>query len=336
MKIALDVMGGDRAPEEIVKGAILAEQDFPDVEIVYFGDRQLIEKYYLQYASAGREANIFHSEHVIQMHDSPLSALKEKRNNSISRAVEYHKNGDARAFVSAGNTGACVAAATLQLRMLPGVQRPGIACTFPSQTGHSLVLDCGANVNARARHMMEYAVLGRAFRRLLHQKENASVGLLNIGEENAKGNDFTKEAHELLSRHREMINFIGNVEARDIFNGSVDVVVCEGFVGNSLLKGAEGLSKLFFSEFKNVVTQNIFSRLGGIFMKKGLLELKRKGDPNEFGGAPLLGVNGHVIISHGSSSAWGIRNALRTAREMILGDLNGQIQKELSKAESEQ
>lgn len=318
-------MGGDKAPDEVVAGAILAERDFSDIQIIYVGQEDRIRESYARQAPDRPIPSILNASEIVDMGDKPVDALRTKPDNSILRAVELHKKDEVQAFVSAGNTGACAAAATLKLRMIEGVQRPGIACSFPSRSGSCLLLDCGANVNARPRHMLEYAVLGRAFRRHVHGLDEVRVGLLNIGEEAAKGNDFVKESHDLLSEHADAVGFVGNVEARDIFTGDVDVVVCEGFVGNSLLKGSEGLAKFLFEMIRDNVTRTPVSKLGGLLLKSSFGEIRKKADPNEFGGAPLLGVNGHVVISHGSSSAWGIRNAIRTARDMVSSDLNENI-----------
>jgi glycerol-3-phosphate acyltransferase PlsX len=317
MKIALDTMGGDNAPDEIVRGAILASRDFPDVDIICVGDEDILTKTFKKIDSSFPLPEIVHSSYAVKMDDSPMMALREYPDNSISKALDLNRDGLAQAFVSAGNTGACVAAATLMLRMVKGVQRPGIACTLPSKGRNTLVLDCGANVNARPRHLLEYAILGGAFLKYVHKKENVKVGLLNIGEESVKGNKLIKETYELLEAQKERLGFIGNVEAGDIFNGDVDVVICEGFVGNSILKGAEGLGKFLFSSIKDSVSSSLRAKLGAALMMGSLKSVKKSADPNEYGGAPLLGVNGNVIISHGSSNAWGIRNAIRTAREMI-------------------
>lgn len=317
MKIALDAMGGDKAPEEIIKGGILAAKDFKDLEIIYLGDQEKITEVFRRVDSTLALPEIIHTTYSVSMNDSPLSALRENPDNSITKAIHLNRDGLAQAFVSAGNTGACVAGATLMLRMVKGVQRPGIACTLPSEGQNTLVLDCGANVNARPRHLLEYAILGRAFLNFVHKKENVRVGLLNIGEEAAKGNEFVKETYELFLSNRDRIGFVGNVEARDIFDGSVDLVICEGFVGNSILKASEGLGQMFFNSIKEAVNSSMKAKIGGAMLKGALMEVKKRGDPNEYGGAPLLGVKGNVIICHGSSSAWGIRNAIRTAREMI-------------------
>lgn len=322
-------MGGDAAPDVAVKGGILAERDFPEIELIYVGDQKRLEALYAQHQGPKSHPHIVHASQTVDMGDTPLGAIRDKPDNSISKAVQLHKEGKAQAFVSAGNTGACVAAATLTLRMLEGIQRPGIACSFPSAKGTCLVLDCGANVNARPRHLLDYAVLGKAFRKYVQGKDQVRVGLLNIGEEDAKGNDFTKECFELLSKHRDRLNFIGNVESRDIFRGDVDVVLCEGFVGNTLLKGAEGLAKMLMGGIKGVLTNSLKTKMAALLLRKELRGFAAGFDPNLVGGAPLLGVNGHVVISHGSSTYIGIRNAVRTARDMISGDLNANIQKML-------
>lgn len=322
-------MGGDAAPEVCVRGGILAERDFPEIELIYVGDEKIILELYARHQGPKARPLVVHASEVVGMNDAPLNGLREKPDNSISKAMALHKEGKAEAFVSAGNTGACAAAATLMLRMLEGIQRPGIACSFPSAKGSCLVLDCGANVNARPRHLLDYAVLGKAFRKYVQGKDQVRVGLLNIGEEEAKGNDFTKECFELLSKHRDRLNFIGNVESRDIFRGDVDVVVCEGFVGNSLLKGAEGLAKMLMGGIKGVLTTNLRTKVAALLLKKELKGFASGFDPNLVGGAPLLGVNGLVVISHGSSTYIGIRNAVRTARDMIRGNLNANIQKML-------
>jgi glycerol-3-phosphate acyltransferase PlsX len=326
MKIALDAMGGDHAPGEIVRGGIMATKDFPDLEIVYVGDKDSITRIYKESLPAASLPEIVHTTYAVKMNDSPLLALRENPDNSISKSLDLCRDGVVQGFVSAGNTGACVAGATLMLRMVKGVQRPGIACSFPTAGKKSLLLDCGANVNARPRHLLEYAILGSAFLKFIDKRENVKVGLLNIGEEAAKGNDFVKETYELLQQNKERIGFIGNVEARDLFSGEVDVIVCEGFVGNSVLKASEGVGKMLMDNMKDIFKSSLRGKLAAALVKDSLYELKSKCDADAHGGAPLLGVKGNVIISHGSSSAWGVRNAIRTAHEMIEVGFNENLQ----------
>ena len=257
------------------------------------------------------------------MHEQPVVAIRKKRDSSISVAVELIKEGKADAVVSAGNTGAVVVATTLRLRLLEGIERPGIAIAFPTQKGVSLMIDVGANIDPKPVHMLQYALMGDVYARDILGKVKPTIGLLNVGEEETKGTDFMKQIHSLLSHTH--LNFIGNVEGREIFEGACDVIVCDGFVGNVVLKVSEGLAVTIAHMLKRQLKRSAMTRLGAFLSAAAFRELKREIDYAEYGGAPLLGVDGICIICHGSSSAKAIKNAIRVAGEFISHKVNKEI-----------
>jgi glycerol-3-phosphate acyltransferase PlsX len=264
------------------------------------------------------------------MHDPPAVSIRKKKDSSINVCVRLAKEGKVNAIVSAGNTGAVVCATTLQLGVLPGIERPGIAVVLPTLTGVSLLIDVGANIDAKPNHLLHYAVMGAVYSKSILGKSSPSVGLLNVGEEESKGTDFIKETFKLISR--SSLNFVGNVEGRDIFNGSTDVVVCDGFIGNVVLKVSESLAETIGSLLKRQLSKSIWTKLGGLLSKSAFTALKKETDYSEYGGAPLLGINGTCIISHGGSSGKAIKNAIRVAKEFVERKVNQDILEGVSKA----
>lgn len=316
MKVAVDAMGGDYAPRELVLGALEAVREF-GIEVTLVGDRDSIEKE-INKSSQQRKVDkvdIVHASQVIAMDEAPAVAVRKKRDSSIVRAVQLVKEGSAGAVVSAGNTGAAMAAALLGLGRVRGIDRPAIASVLPSERGGTVLLDVGANVDCRPQNLLQFGVMGYLYAEKILGIENPRVGLLSIGEEDTKGNELTLSAFPLLKGTG--INFVGNVEGRDIFKGSADVVVCDGFVGNVVLKAGEGLAMALMRMMKEELTRHWLSKMGTALTLPALKELRRRLDYAEYGGAPLLGVNGVTIICHGSSSSRAVRNAIRVAAEAV-------------------
>ncbi|MFZ5590653.1 MAG: phosphate acyltransferase PlsX [Bacillota bacterium] len=308
MNIAVDAMGGDFAPSETVRGALLAARQ-DGLRPILVGDE---EKIYAELEGPDRSlVEVVHAPEVIGMDESPAVAVRRKKNSSIVRAVQLVREGRAAAMVSAGNTGAVMAAGLLGLGRIKGIDRPAIASVLPTRRGKVVLLDAGANVDCEPHHLLQFALMGYLYARDVLGVSDPRVGLLNIGEEECKGNSLTQAAFSLLKESG--LNFVGNVEGRDIFPGQADVVVCDGFVGNVVLKTSEGLAMTLLGMLKDALGVSWLSRLGALLSLPALQDLRRRLDYAEYGGAPLLGVNGAVVIGHGSSDARAIRNALRFA-----------------------
>ena len=327
MRIAIDAMGGDNAPEQIVLGAIYAATQLSDVELVLVGDEAQVGP--LLDANGGRLDNIStaHASQAVAMDEKVRVALRQLRDSSINRAVELTTKGETQAVVSAGNTAVAVAWSTLRYRSLPGMQRSGIAVPLPTLKGSCTVIDAGANVNCKPEHLCHYGIMGSALREKLMGDREPRVALLNIGEEDAKGNELVKETCALLSNAD--INFVGNIEGNEIFDGDCDVVVCEGFVGNNILKTAEGLAHSLFRLIKSEAGKSLRAKLGLLLMKPTLLNIKSRTDFDEYGGAPLMGLNHMTIICHGRSNPKAILNAVIKATQVVEQDLNGFILEKL-------
>jgi phosphate acyltransferase len=330
MKIALDAMGGDSAPASTVGGAWEALKKYPDVEIILVGDQARIEKELIALGAwpMHKRFSIHHASQVVDMGDSATDALRRKKDSSISRACDLMADGSVEAIVSAGHTGAFVAASKVKLRMLPGIDRPGIASIMPTEMGHFLLLDAGANVDCEPKHLLQFGIMGSVYSREVLGRKNPRVGLMSIGSEASKGNELTREAYKELSLAK--INFIGNVEGHDLFNKPVDVVVCDGFVGNVLLKTSESLAKAIFSWLKRELKKDIVRKAGALLAKEAFYAIHRKTNAEEYGGQPLLGVNGICIKAHGNSSPKAIKNAIRVAREAVTHKVNPSIVAEIS------
>jgi len=309
LKIAVDAMGGDFAPREAVLGA-LAAVGSDDLEVVLVGDEATIRAEMALYPQEGR-VHVCHAPEVIAMHEQPAVAVRKKRQSSIVVAVQLVKSGQAAALVSAGHTGATMAGALLGLGRIGGVDRPAIASVLPGAKGGVVLLDAGANVDCKPHHLAQFALMGSIYAEKIRGVKNPRVGLLSVGEEDCKGNELTLAAFPLLKGLA--INFAGNVEGRDIFSNLVDVVVCDGFTGNIVLKMSEGLAGTVFE----MTRKELKGRRGGTDLLPAVDELARRLDYAEYGGAPLLGVNGVVVISHGSSRAKAFKNAIRVARESV-------------------
>lgn len=332
MKVALDAMGGDHAPAVNIGGAIDALRYYPRLQHLYLvGDESQLK---IECARQGLDlgnprVSIVHAEEAIGMSEPGAKSVRRKKQSSINIAMEMVREGHADAFVSAGNTGAAVASATLKLRTLPGVDRAGIATAIPNEFGLCHILDSGANPEAKPEHLVAYAVMGTAYARNVLGVKNPRVGLMSNGEEDEKGTSFTKETFKLL-KETPGIEFVGNVEGRDLFETELDVVLCDGFVGNVMLKTVEATAKAVSKWLKAEIKGNPLRLCGAMLAKGAFKALKEKGSYETYGGSPLLGVNGVVIIAHGSSSALAIRNAVRVAMETFSVKVNTRIEEAMA------
>lgn len=326
MRIALDAMGGDFAPVNPVAGVIQALREYGDFNVILVGDEEKVRAEVAKHDTAGLESRIsyHHASQVVDMKDSGLDSVRRKKDSSVSRAVDLIKQGQADAVVSAGHTGALVAAATIKLRTLPGIHRPGLAVVIPTPSKSFLLIDAGANIDPAPEHIAGYAIMGSIYVREILGRKNPLVGLMSIGTEAGKGNEFTKECFELLTR-TPAINFHGNTEGHALFSAPLDVVVCDGFIGNIVLKTVEGLAKSFFSWLKDELKKSPIRMLGAWLSKGAFLSIRKQVSTDEYGGSPLLGVNGICIKAHGNSSPMAIKNAIRVAREFIAQKVNDRI-----------
>jgi len=315
-------MGGDYAPAVVVDGAVLAVNEY-DLDVILVGDETKVKALLAPKKYDTAKINVYHASEVIEMHDSPAVSVRRKRDSSMVVGVKLVKDGLGDAFVSAGNTGAEVCAATLTFGLLPGVERPGIATLMPSLKGIFMIIDVGANIDPKPLHLLQYAVMSSVYYQHILNKPNPTVGLLNVGEEESKGTGFLKETHELLSKSR--LNFIGNVEGKQIFAGDCDIIVCDGFVGNVTLKVSEALGEALQTFLKRHILSTPMGMLGGLLLKPTFKKFRKNLDYSEYGGAPLLGVNGVAIISHGRSDAFAIKNAIRVAKEEVERKFNEKL-----------
>jgi phosphate acyltransferase len=325
MKIALDAMGGDFAPKNPVAGAVSALRDFPDITVIFVGDESKVRQELAAHDVSGLSDRIefHHASQVVDMTDSGIDSVRKKKDSSVSRAVDLVKSGAADAVVSAGHTGALVAASTIKLRTLPGIDRAGLAVLIPAEGGVFLLIDGGANIDPTPEHIVGFAIMGTIYTRELLGCPHPRVGLLNIGTEPGKGNEFSQECFRLLSE--APIHFAGNVEGHGLFKRPVEVVVCDGFTGNILLKTIEGLAKSIFSWLKAELKSSPIRMLGAWLAKGAFLAIRSRTNTDEYGGTPLLGVNGICIKAHGNSSPLAMRNAIRVARSAVEQQINTRI-----------
>lgn len=321
-------MGGDFGPKNLVPGAVMALREYPHISKLFLvGDPPQIEAELKRQGCNDSKIEIVHSTQVVDMSDKAWSAVRRKKDSSISRAVDLVKRGDADAVVSAGHTGAAVAASIIKLRTLEGIERPGIAAVLPTETNVFVLIDAGANIDARPEHLVQYAFMGTVYsRHVLHYK-NPTVGLISLGEEDVKGTEKTKEVFKMLKR--SSLNFVGNIEGRHLFEDPVEVVVCDGFVGNVILKTCESIAVAIFSWLKHELMRTTKRKIGAFLAKNAFLEIKDKTNYEEYGGSPLLGVNGICIIAHGASTPLAVKNALRVAAESIEQQVNPHIVEEI-------
>ena len=322
IKIALDAMGSDNAPFSDVEGAVLAAREF-DYEIILVGDEALIKKELQKFKPVPSNIFIHHASEVIGMHEQPVLSVRKKKDSSIVVLCNIAKEKKADAIVSAGNTGAMVCAATLKCRLLQGIERAGIGVVMPTLKGPMVMIDGGANIDAKPSHLLQYGIMASAYSEHIFGKKCPKVGLLNVGEEESKGTGSLKEAYALLESSG--LNFIGNVEGRDFFVGDCDVIVCDGLVGNVALKVTESVAHAFEELLKRELKSNLLSAIGAILAKNSFRSMKKKMDYAEYGGAPLLGIDGVCIIGHGSSTPKAIKNAVRVAGEEVVKNVNQRI-----------
>lgn len=329
MRIIIDAMGGDNAPEEIVKGAVFSRKEF-GVDITLVGRKddivRCLEREGMSAPYSGYQ--IVHAEEVITMEDEPSTAIRRKRNSSMAMALTMLKNGEGDAVISAGSTGALLTGATLLVRRIRGIQRAAMAPVLPSANGGVLLIDCGANVECTPEYLLQFAYMGSFYAKNIMGRSAPRVGLLNIGTEDTKGGELQKKTFALLqaASSNGRIQFIGNVEAKGIFSGNVDVLVTDGFTGNVLLKAVEGTASYAMGCLKNVFIKSLKTKLAAVMIKSGLREIKHSMDPNEVGGTAMLGISAPVFKAHGSSDARAICNAVRQAMTFVDTGVIGEIQ----------
>jgi glycerol-3-phosphate acyltransferase PlsX len=333
LTIAVDAMGGDNAPKSEVEGAIHAARDL-SVKVILVGVEAVVRQELAKHSAArGLPIEVLHASEFITMEDRVDKAVRSKKDSSIRVASRLMKTGEAQGVVSAGNTGAVMAIAKITHGMIAGVDRPALAAAMPSETGKPVVvLDVGANVDSTPEMLAQFAVMGEIYSRIIFRNPRPRVGLLSIGEEEHKGNDLTKAALPLLKALP--LNFIGNVEGREIFTGTADVVVCDGFIGNVVLKVSEGVSRMIRNMLKESLEATVTRKLGAVLSREAYRELRKRVDYSEYGGVPLLGVKGANIICHGRSNANAIKNAIRVAAEFAEGRVNEKIEAELERSAS--
>ncbi|MGE5708369.1 MAG: phosphate acyltransferase PlsX [Bacteroidota bacterium] len=322
VRIALDAMGGDHGPREILRGALAALDDQPSLEILLVGDRAQLD------GPDHPRLRRVHAPETVSMEDAPTRAILSKRNSSMVVAIELVKKGEADAVVSTGNTGAFMSASLLSLGRIPSIERPAISAVLPTRKGPCILLDVGANVDCKPSYLRQFAVMGSVYARKVLKIEQPRVGLLNIGAEEGKGNELAQAAHALL-RDTPSLHFVGNVEGREILGGDLDVVVADGFVGNVVLKSLEGCALFCGGALKEEIKRSRFGKLGALLLKDGFRRWMRRLDYTEYGGAPLLGINGICIVAHGSSKSAAIRNAVRIAFEAVENQAIEQVREEI-------
>ena len=330
MKIAVDAMGGDYAPGVVIEGVLLALQEIPGLQLVLVGHQEKLS-FYLEKAGLINhpQVELVHAEQVVEMSDHSTDSIRSKKHSSITVCADLVKAGRADAIVSAGHTGAAVAATKVRLRTLEGVDRPALATAMPAVGGKNILIDVGANTDCTPMNLAQFAVMGELYAQLTFGLESPRIGLLSVGGEDVKGNDLTKEVFKILSNMP--INFVGNVEGHDIFHKSTcDVIVCDGFTGNSILKASEGLARATYHWLKEAFTRNPIRQTGAFLAKEAFRDLKKISDSEEFGGAPLLGIRGVCIIGHGASSPKAIKHAIRLADTYLKHGLTDRIVKRIN------
>lgn len=328
MRIALDAMGGDFAPKNNVEGAVLALKEYPHIEKLFLvGDAMAVGAELKRIGYQDQRLEVFHASEVVDMHESAAKAIRQKKDSSISRSIDLIKNGSAQAVISAGHTGAALAASVLKLRTLKGIERPAVACLLPTEVGVFVLIDAGANPDSSPENLLQFGIMGSVFSEQVLGNKRPKVALLSIGEEDLKGNDITKDAFKLLKA--SSLNFQGNIEGRDLYENPADVVVCDGFTGNVVLKTSESIAYAIFGWLKRELSRGLVRKLGASLARGAFRDIYKKTNAEEYGGMPLLGVNGVCIIAHGSSSPVAIKNAIRAAAESVKQDLNPHILRKL-------
>ena len=336
VRVALDAMGGDNAPGDVVLGAIQAAREY-SMGVYLVGREDAIRAELAKHDTSGLDLPIVHTDEFIEMDEHPVSAVRKKKNASMTLALQLVRDGSALGAVSAGNSGAMMAASLFTLKRIEGVDRPALGTVFPTRDGVSFVLDVGANTDCKPEYLQQFALMGSIYMERIFSVASPRVGLLANGEEETKGNELVIQTHQLLKAHAKTlgINFIGNVEGREIPAGGVDVVVCDGFVGNVVLKLSEGLAETLLGMLRTQMTSSLPNKLAAAVLQPGLRKVFRRMDYAEYGGVPLLGINGSAIVSHGRSNAKAIKNALRVARQTSETDVVGAIAGGLAKLQTE-
>lgn len=327
-RVALDAMGGDNAPGEIVKGAVEAVKGRKEIEVILVGDQNTIQKELDQYSYPQDQVRVVHASEVIETAEPPVMAIRKKKDSSLVVAMNMVKNGEADALVSAGSSGAILVGGQVIVGRIKGIERAPLAPLMPTQNGISLLIDCGANVDARASHLVQFARMGSIYMENIVGVKNPRVGIVNIGAEEEKGNALVKETFPLLKECKD-INFIGSVEARDIPAGAADVIVCEAFAGNIILKLYEGTASALVSIIKNGLMSTLRSKIGAFLVKPALKATLKEFDASEYGGAPLLGLNGLVVKTHGSSTYKEIRNSIIQCVQFKEQRINDKIKEQI-------
>lgn len=327
MKVIVDSMGGDKGPAEIVKGAVDAANEL-GVSIILVGGEKLIEKELSKYEYPNNSIEIINATETITNEEEPVLAIRRKKSSSMVLGLEALVKGKADGFVSAGSTGALLAGGLFIVKRIEGIERAALATVYPTKKGISFILDIGANVDSKPEYLMQFATMGSIYSEKVLGVKNPTVGLANIGTEKGKGNALVRDAYELLFNSN--LNFVGNVEVRDIPNGAVDVVVCDGFVGNVILKLTEGMAMTMFSALKEEFTKSFKSKMGALMLKSQLKSFKNSLDYREYGGAPLLGLKQPVIKAHGSSDAFAIKNAIRQVKVFLDNNVIDIIEKNIN------
>ena len=327
--IAVDAMGGDNAPQDIVKGSIDAINENKDIKVILVGKEDIITKELSKYTYNKEQIMIQNATEVIKTTETPTVAIREKKDSSIVVGLKLLKEEKASAFVSAGSTGALLTGATVIIKRIKGIERPALATLIPNaKNGYTFLVDSGANMDCKPAYLPNFAKMGKIYMENVMKVDNPKVAIVNVGSEKEKGDTFTKEAYELLEKTND-INFIGNIEGREIPAGDADVVVCDGFVGNVILKLSEGIVKTFSSIVKNEIKSNFLFSLGGLLSKGAFKNVKKKFDYAEVGGAPFLGLKSLVVKAHGSSNAKAIKNAINQCYKFIESDITKKIEKSI-------
>ncbi|MGO1477717.1 phosphate acyltransferase PlsX [Senegalia sp. (in: firmicutes)] len=330
MKIAIDAMGGDKGLTMTIKGSLDAVKEL-DVNVILVGKSEMIKKELEKYSYDENKVEIINADEIIENNEKPVVAIRRKKESSLVKALKLVKEKEADALVSAGSTGALLAGGLFIVGRIKGIDRPALSPVYPTEKGISLLIDAGANVDCKPKNLEQFAIMGSIYAEKVLNIKNPKVGLVNIGEEEEKGNELTKESYKLLKNAD--INFYGNLEVRDLPKGDCDVLVCDGFVGNTILKLTEGLSETIFSMLKKEFMKNFKSKIGALLLKDGLKSFKKQIDYSEYGGALLLGVKGGVIKAHGSSDAKAFKNAIRQAKIFTENNVVENIEGEILKME---
>ncbi|HYE11893.1 MAG TPA: phosphate acyltransferase PlsX [Patescibacteria group bacterium] len=330
MRIAIDAMGGDHAPKSAVEGAVQAVKEY-GVEICLVGIKDEIHKYLSEEDKNNNKIIVIEASEVISNHDTPVTAIKQKKDSSMVVGLKQVKEGSCDAFLSAGSTGAFLAGSLLKVGRIKGIDRPALSPLLPTKKGMCMIIDAGANLDCKPKNLQQFAIMGSIYMEKVMGIHNPRVGLLNVGTEEGKGTELTKQSYELLRRLN--VNFIGNIEARDVAEGICDVCVCDGFAGNVLLKATEGVAQVIFDLLKSVFMQSAVTKIAALMLKKGLKDFKKKFDYKEVGGAPFMGIDGIMIKAHGSSDARAVKNAVRQAKLLYDNKCLEIIRQEISKLE---